>query len=303
MINHSVSPLLSSLSDQVADLIAAILPSTVTISGHTKALSSTGSGSGWVYDSSGHIVTNAHVVKDLVDPLRVKPAGKPQTEGVVVGIDQATDLAVIKINDPGLLTPIEIRKTKPRLGEFCIAIGSPLKLLESASLGIISGLSRQSKHPDGHIIEEMLQTDASVNPGNSGGPLIDSRGMVLGVNTLGMGETVNFAVPAETVLVIVPELIEHGHIKRGSLGISVAASWVSFRDEVREMIEVRSVSTGDSPLRPGDCFLAIDSTPIEKRADIQKALNRASIGRVIEIELLRNGKPCKERVVPELKKE
>jgi S1-C subfamily serine protease len=149
----------------------------------------------------------------------------------------------------------------------------------------------------------MLQTDASVNPGNSGGPLIDSWGMVLGVNTLGMGETVNFAVPAETVLVTVPELIKHGHIKRGSLGISVAASWVSFRNEIREMIEVRSVTADNSPLRPGDCFLAIDSTPIERRADIQKVLNRASIGRMIEIELLRNGKLCKECVVPELKKE
>lgn len=303
MTNQIPALLLSSLSDQVADLIAAVLPSTVTISGDTKALSSTGSGSGWIYDTSGHIVTNAHVVKDLVGPLRVKPAGRPQIEGVVVGVDLATDLAVIRVNDSSLPTPIEIRKTKPRLGEFCIAIGSPLRLRESASLGIISGLSRQSKHPDGQIIEEMLQTDASVNPGNSGGPLIDSRGMLLGVNTLGMGETVNFAVPAETVLMIVPELIEHGHIQRGSLGISVAAAWVSFRDEMREMIEVRSVSSGDSPLRPGDCFLAIDSTPIEKRADIQKALNRASVGRTIEIELLRNGKPCKERVVPELKKE
>jgi putative serine protease PepD len=116
MTSHSLFPLLSSLSDQIADLIAAVLPSTVTISGDTKALSSSGSGSGWIYDSLGHIVTNAHVVKDLVVPLRVKPAGKPQTLGVVVGIDQATDLAVIKINEPGLLTPIEIEKDQAKTG-------------------------------------------------------------------------------------------------------------------------------------------------------------------------------------------
>jgi S1-C subfamily serine protease len=169
-------------------------------------------------------------------------------------------------------------------------------------MGIISGISRQSKHPDGHMIEEMLQTDASVNPGNSGGPLIDSRGFLLGVNTLGMGETVNFAVSADTVLYIVPELIEHGNIERGSLGISVSASWVESGNESREMIQVRSVSSHDSPLRPGDCFVSIDSIVIEKRVDIQRALNRKSVGRSIDVELLRDGKLHKKTVVPELKK-
>lgn len=293
---------LSSLSDQIAGLIELVLPSTVTIHGDNAALSSSGSGSGWIFDEFGHIVTNAHVVKGLASPFKIKPAGRPQVEGVVIGVDEATDLAVVKSKSKLSLNPIKIRTSKPRLGELCIALGSPLGLRESASMGIISGISRQSKHPDGHMIEEMLQTDASVNPGNSGGPLIDSRGFLLGVNTLGMGETVNFAVSADTVLYIVPELIEHGNIERGSLGISVSASWVESGNESREMIQVRSVSSHDSPLRPGDCFVSIDSIVIEKRVDIQRALNRKSVGRSIDVELLRDGKLHKKTVVPELKK-
>lgn len=301
MNSNGMISILSSLSDEISSLIASLLPSTVTIYGDNRSLTSSGSGSGWIYDHLGHIVTNAHVVKDLASPLKVKPAGKPQGNGTVIGIDESTDLAVVKLEVPQASPPIRIRTSQPRLGEFCIALGSPLSLRESASIGIVSGLSRQSRHPDGQIIEEMLQTDASVNPGNSGGPLIDAQGLLLGVNTLGIGETVNFAVPADTVLSIIPELIEFGSVQRGSIGISIAASWLEIDSELREMVQVRSVVSDHSPLKPGDYFLVINSTPIKKRADVQKMLNRQSIGRKIEIELLRDGKVCKECVVPEVK--
>ena len=231
---------LASLSQEISQIVAKSLASTVTVYGESANLSIGGSGSGWVFDKDGHIVTNYHVVKELDNPIKVKPAGKPHLIGKLVGIDPETDLAVLSVPFSDL-PALSLRQDQAILGEICIAIGSPLGLRESASLGIISGLARQSKHPDGYIIEEMLQTDSSVNPGNSGGPLIDVQGQLLGVNTLGMGETVNFAIPAETVALIVPELIEYGNVKRASLGISVAAKWTNVNGRDEELVEVRSI--------------------------------------------------------------
>jgi S1-C subfamily serine protease len=165
-------------------------------------------------------------------------------------------------------------------------------------MGIISGLSRQKKHPDGYIIEEMLQTDASVNPGNSGGPLIDTEGQLLGVNTLGNGETVNFAVPAETVGLIVPELIKFGSIARGSLGISVSAKWTMLDGKEEELIEVQSIRSEEINLMPGDLLLSIDSNQIKRRIDVQRALSRKNIGRRLPIQIMRNGTQIELEVIP-----
>lgn len=290
--------ILASLSNDIALLVSSVLPSTVTISGTALALGSGSSGSGWIFDQCGHIVTNAHVVKDLVNPLKIKPAGKQQVEGEVIGVDQRTDLAVIKCESVTSLPPIKVRASSPRLGEICLAIGSPLNLNESASLGIVSGLSRQSTHPDGHKIEEMIQTDASVNPGNSGGPLVDANGELIGVNTLGMGETVNFAVSSETVLRIIPELIEHGVIRRATIGISIASSWIDEPGGSQEVIQVRSVSDESSPLVPGDYLLTLDSKPIRRRIDIQTILDRRAIGREMRAGILRDGQALDVVLIP-----
>lgn len=292
-MNHS----LISLSQEISQIVAISLASTVTVYGESANLSSGSSGSGWVYDKNGHIVTNYHVVKGLVNPIKVKPAGQPHLNGRLIGVDPATDLAVLSVPLTDL-PALDLRQEPALLGEICIAIGSPLGLRESASLGIISGLSRQSKHPDGFIIEEMLQTDASVNPGNSGGPLVDVKGTLLGVNTLGMGETVNFAIPAETVALIVPELIEHGNVKRASLGISVAAKWTTVNGSSEELVEVKSIREHQIGLKEGDLLLSIDSRKIKRRVDVQRALGRNSIGRRLLVEVLRAGDRVELDVVP-----
>lgn len=279
---------LAALSDILADLVARALPSTVTISGHTANLASGGSGSGWAYGNGGHVVTNMHVIQDLAGPLKVKPAGAPPLTGEVIGHDRETDLAVLHV--PGLNLPsLALRSEPARLGELCMAIGSPLGLRESASLGIISGLSRQSKHPDGFLMEEMLQTDASINPGNSGGPLLDARGQLLGVNTMGAGETVNFAVPAEVVALTVPELIQFGSIKRASIGLTVSSQWTELDGQPRELVQIRSVKQEESPLRSGDFLMRIGSATIRRRLDIKTALNRHCIDRTLRVRVLRDG--------------
>lgn len=288
---------LIALSQEFSQVVAKSLVSTVTVYGDSANLSSGGSGSGWVYDRYGHIVTNYHVVKGLANPIKVKPAGQPHLIGKLIGVDPATDLAVLSVPLTDL-PALNLRQDPAVLGEICIAIGSPLGLRESASLGMISGLSRQSKHPDGFTIEEMLQTDASVNPGNSGGPLIDVQGQLLGVNTLGMGETVNFAIPAETIAFIVPELIEHGNVKRASLGISVAAKWTTVNGSDEELIEVKSIREHQLGLKEGDLLLSIDSRKIRRRVDVQRALGRNSIGRSLAVEVLRSGNKVRLDLVP-----
>ena len=298
MIQMATDSALWALSEQIASLVASVLPSTVTISGASQGLRSSSSGSGGIFDSEGHIVTNAHVVNGLVGSLKIKPAGRPQADGVVVGVDEKTDLAVVKCLSPLLSAPIKVRKSSARLGEICLAIGSHLNLNESASLGIVSGLSRQSTHPDGHKIEEMIQTDASDNPGNSGGPLVDANGGLIGVNTLGMGETVNFAVSSETVLRIITELIEHGVIRRATIGISIASSWIDELGGSQEVIQVRSVSDESSPLVPGDYLLTLDSKPIRRRIDIQTILDRKAIGREMTAGILRDGQALDVVLIP-----
>jgi len=287
---------IASLSDEIVNLIASILPSTVTISGSSSNFSTSGSGSGWVYDDQGHIVTNFHVIDGMVDPIKVKPAGLPQLVGKVIGYDKANDLAVLQVDH---LTgpPLSLRLDPARLGEICIAIGSPLGLQESASLGIVSGVSRQGKGSSGVIIEEMIQTDASVNPGNSGGPLIDSRGKVIGINTMGHGETVNFAVSSEIINDIVPELIAFGESKRASIGVSVAATWHLQNDSLCQVIEVRSVKRAESPLRQGDLIVKVNSTDIKRRIDIRKALYRDTVGKEVSVVVEREGKLLELKVL------
>ena len=280
--------IIASLSDEIANLIASTLPSTVTISGSSSNFSSSGSGSGWVYDDQGHIVTNYHVIDGMVDPIEVKPAGLPQLVGKVIGFDKANDLAVLQVDNlPG--PPLSLRLNPACLGEICIAIGSPLGLQESASLGIVSGISRQGKASSDVIIEEMIQTDASINPGNSGGPLIDSRGKVIGINTMGHGETVNFAVSSEVINDIVPDLITFGETRRASIGVTIATTWHQRNNLLCQMIEVRSVKRTESPLQQGDLIVKVNSTDIKRRIDIRKALYRDTVGKEVDVFVERDG--------------
>ncbi len=287
---------LNTLSDQLVNLIASTLPSTVTISGSSSNFMSGGSGSGWVYDDLGHVVTNHHVIANLVHPIKVRPVGAPDLIGVVIGIDQENDIAVLKVEDLKR-HHLVLRDSQARLGEICIAIGSPLGLQDSASLGIVSGTGRQGKGHDSIIIEEMIQTDASVNPGNSGGPLIDSRGNIIGMNTMGHGETVNFAVSAETLAETVPELITHGEIKRASIGVSIAAKWRQLNGAMIQSIVVCSAKDQKSPLQEGDFILKLNEIQIRRRFDIRKTLDRKSIGKELTAEVERDGKLLHLKIV------
>lgn len=283
-----MSAALQALNNDLTELIRRVLPSTVTIEGYSKDLSQSSQGSGWVY-APDLVVTNHHVIDGMTNPVTISPVGRAGMEGTVIGSDPENDIALIRV--AGLNgNRLELEPERPQLGELCVAIGSPHFYRESASLGIISGLSRQIRQADGIVIEEMIQTDASVNPGNSGGPLVNIHGRVVGMNTLGPAETVNMAVPAETIAALVPELEQHGSILRASIGISIAVLQQYGSDGIRQMISVRKVKDKDqSALQSGDVLLEINGRPISRRVDVIRALSRETVDQHVGVLIERNG--------------
>jgi len=279
---------LMALNGELTALIKGILPSTVTINGFSKDLSEGSQGSGWIY-AANLVVTNHHVIDGMVDPITVRPVGRGPLTGSVIGIDPGNDIALLRVD--GLQgIPLLLEELTPQLGELCVAIGTPHSYRESASLGIISGLSRQIRNSDGSVIEEMIQTDASVNPGNSGGPLVNIHGRVLGINTMGPAETVNMAVPAETIAHVVPELLEHGAVLRSSIGISIAVMQLEGENGIRQIVTVRKIKEpANHALESGDVLLEINGNPVRRRIDVIRALSRDTIGKIIPVVIERDG--------------
>ena len=186
-----------------------------------------GGGSGFVVDEAGHIVTNQHVVEGA-EEISVRFADGARREAEVVGQDPSTDVALIKVDAPQeALEPLTLGDSNSvGVGEPVIAIGNPLNVGISVTTGIVSGLGRPIKAPNNYTINDAVQTDAAMNPGNSGGPLLDSRGTVIGVNAQiasesGGFEGVGFAVPIDTVKSVVRQLIAEGKVVHGYIGVSM----------------------------------------------------------------------------------
>lgn len=184
-----------------------------------------GTGSGFLYDTEGRIVTNYHVIENA-EELSVTLADGEVYPATIVGVDPSNDLAVIRIEADNLPEPVALGDSDNlRVGQFVVAIGNPFGLERTLTVGVISSLGRVIKSPDGRFIGEAIQTDAAINPGNSGGPLLDTHGRVVGVNTAirsttGTNSGIGFAVPVNTVKRIVPRLIEEGIYHYPYLGIT-----------------------------------------------------------------------------------
>jgi S1-C subfamily serine protease len=212
------------LEGRVTQIYGAVSGAVVNITNRSvdydffmRAIPEEGTGSGFVYDTDGHIITNYHVVEDA-DELLVTLADGRNFPAEIVGSDPSTDLAVIRIQTVDLPHPIPLGGDSAlRVGQFVIAIGNPFGLERTMTMGVISSLGRVIESPDGRFIGEAIQTDAAINPGNSGGPLLDLTGRVIGVNSQiisvsGGSAGVGFAVPVGSVQRVVPQLIARGHI-------------------------------------------------------------------------------------------
>ncbi len=264
-----------------------------------------GSGTGFVIDENGTIVTNAHVVGES-DTATVRFGdSRSAIPARVLGSDPSTDLAVLRV-DPsraGTLRPLALADSDAvRVGDDVVAIGHPFGLDRTATAGIVSGLGREIESPNGFSIDEVIQTDAAINPGNSGGPLVDTRGRVVGVNsqiaTAGASGNVGvgFAVPANTVREVVPRLERGETIERPYLGVTTAAG--------ASGVEVQGVAPGgpaaDSGLRTGDRVVGIDGQAVSEPGDVTDALDGHEPGDTVTVEVERDGR--RERIDVELGK-
>ena len=248
-------------------------------------------GSGFVYDDAGHIVTNQHVV-DGAESISVKFWNGKTYKATVVGEDASTDLAVLKVDAPSsLLHPLTLAdSSKVAVGDGVVAIGSPFGLEETVTSGIVSGLHRSMSAPNDFAINDSIQTDAAINHGNSGGPLLNLQGRVIGVNAQiesdsGGNDGVGFAIPSNTVRSIVTQLISSGNVRHAYLGASVqtAANGV-------ELAQVRNGTPADKAgLRAGDVVTALDGKRVSTAAQLQAAIDAHRPGDRVKLTYRRNG--------------
>jgi len=269
-----------------------------------------GSGSGVIVDSDGYIVTNAHVVRGA-QRLRVElpipatgrsilAASSRSVTGKIVGIDLETDLAVLKIDERNLPTVPFADSDDLKTGQVVLALGNPFGLHNSVSLGVVSAVARQLELDSPMIY---LQTDASINPGSSGGPLVDLRGRLVGINTLIFSQTggndgVGFAAPSNIVRTVYEQIRKTGHVRRGELGIRpqtvtpVLASGLGLnRSSGVVLADVVPGSPADQAgLRVGDVVISLDGKPMENGRQFQIGLYRHVVGDVVSLEIWREGK-------------
>lgn len=261
-------------------------------------------GSGVVIDEGGYIVTNYHVIEDA-DEIIVEGVEETEHTAELVGEDPSTDLAVLKVDSNVPLPPVNFGDSdEVEPGQLAVAIGNPLgrEFARSVTVGVVSGVRASMYGQDAHQrVFQLIQTDASINPGNSGGALLNSNGELVGINTLKFAsaevEGMGFAIPSNTVLRIVEQLVEHGTVQRAWMGVSV----VSVEDALREGVEIAEdsgvylarVVTGSpayqAGLREGDVIVSIDGQPAEEVVDLLAELEMKQPGDMLVVQARRNG--------------
>ncbi len=264
-----------------------------------------GAGSGVVVTSDGYLVTSAHVVSGIEDGSAGFADGR-EFEFEVVGRDGLSDLAVVRIGGTALPQVQLGDADRLRVGQLVVAIGNPLGLAGSVTTGVVSALGRSL--PAGRrVVENVIQTDAALNPGNSGGALVDSRGRMVGVNTAVAGIGLGLAVPVNaTTLSIVATLIRDGRVRRAYLGVVGGGRPLAPRHVASlgqpsgvGVIEVAPGSPAEqADLRPTDTILAVDGTPIASAGDLQRLMVSDAIGRPLLLRVLRGDKVLEVEVVP-----
>jgi putative serine protease PepD len=248
-------------------------------------------GSGWVYDSAGHVVTNEHVV-DGAQSIKVQLWNGKTYSASVVGSDKSTDLAVIKVDAPSSqLHPLQVgRSADVQVGDGVVAIGSPFGLEETVTSGIVSQLHRSISAVNNFVINDSIQTDAAINHGNSGGPLLDARGRVIGVNAQiksdsGGNEGVGFAIPSDTVKAIAQQLISTGKAVHAYLGISIDSNASTAR-----VAGIRpDTPAAKAGLKTGDVITAVDGKTIGSGDDLTRAIDAHKPGDHVTVTYTRGG--------------
>lgn len=300
---------LDNYSDAVAAVVEKVVSSVVHV-GVTREARVTqdrrrsfqvqGGGSGVIITPDGYVITNNHVVGDASFIVVTTGDGHEQ-RAQLVGADPATDLAVVRINATGLSAAEFGDSDALRVGQLVLAIGSPFGFQATVTSGIVSAIGRSLRSESGRLIENIIQTDAALNPGNSGGPLVDSHGRIIGINTaiIAYAQGICFAIPSATAKWVAGLLIKEGKVRRGYLGIAaqlrqlhpaIVHAYHLTSDRAVEVIEVMPQSpAAHAGIRPGDVIIAINGTQVNSLDDIHRLLNRLPLGSRLAASVLRGG--------------
>src|SRR3989442_2889700 len=301
--------LLDAYSEAVAGAVDRVGPAVAHIEVQLAENRRSGSGSGFVFTPDGLLLTNSHVVSKARG-IRVTFADGLSRDADLIGDDPHTDVAVLRIG-ANALPAVQLGVSRSlRVGQLAIAIGNPYGFQHTVTAGVISALGRSLRSTSGRLIDDVLQTDAALNPGNSGGPLVNSKGEVIGINTaiIPMAQGICFATAVDTVKWVALQLLRDGKVRRSYLGLAGANQPLGRRvarhfDLANEAaVRVESVERGGpaekTGLEPGDRILGLNARMVSSIDDLHRALTADLIGSPAEISLLRGTRLLKLRIAP-----
>jgi S1-C subfamily serine protease len=266
-------------------------------------------GSGFIISSDGYIVTNSHVVENA-EEIKVSFSDGRKVSAELKGADPSTDIAVIKTYESGLKSMAFSDSDKLKPGQIAIAIGNPMGLQHSVTAGVISALGRTLRATNGRLIDDVIQTDAALNPGNSGGPLVNSQGLVVGVNTavIASAQGLCFAVSSNLTAYIAGKIILEGKVKRAQIGIAGQAVNLSQRMIAANKLDqpsgvyvsdiVPDGPSNNTALKISDIIIGFQTKPVRSVDDLHKLLTDQTIGKKIQLQVLRLGEKILIPVVP-----
>jgi S1-C subfamily serine protease len=307
----SDADLLDAYSRAVSDAVAAVAPAVAHVRVHrgTTSRGGEGSGSGFLITPDGYLVTNSHVVAGAAE-LDVTLHDGRTAAAAIVGDDPHSDLAILKVAANDLAWSRFGDSARVRVGQVAIAIGSPLGFQHTVTAGIVSALGRSMRAQTGRLLDNVLQTDASLNPGSSGGPLVDARGAVIGVNTavIRAAQGICFAIASSAAERVATAIIRYGRVRRAQLGVGGQTLPLP-RRIVRHFVlpgdsgvRVETVESGSPAERAGllrgDVIVALDGVPVPDIDALQRLLAADTIARPVALLLVRRDRTLKLAVTP-----
>jgi S1-C subfamily serine protease len=292
---------LDAYSDAVIGAVEAVGPAVVSVyvgGAAEAARAQGGAGSGVVVTPDGYLLTNEHVVQ-RVQEARVSFVDGRSVAAVVAGRDPATDLAVLRAQAAALPYAQLAGDLRLRPGQLVVAVGNPFGYESTVSAGVVSALGRSLRSRQGRLIEGIVQHTAALNPGNSGGPLVDARGRVAGINTaiIAAAQGIGFAVPAATAQWVLTEILTQGRVRRAWLGVAardrpldlrlVRALALDTRSAVEILSRERAGPAADTDLRPGDLIVGVDDAPVDGVDALHRALARVPPASLLTLKVVR----------------
>lgn len=307
-VDHEEAEALDAYSRVVVRVAESLRPAVVNLRGG-QGRGAGGSGSGILFTPDGFLLTNHHVVRGM-GKIRVRTHDGRELSGRLVGADPWTDIAIVQAEASELSHAALGDSASTRVGQLVVAIGSPYGFDSTVTAGVVSALGRTLRSITGHLVDNVIQTDAALNPGNSGGPLVDSRGDVIGINTavIAPAQGICFAIPVNMAKHILPQLMQHGRVVRGYLGVHGHDVPVPrptarrFGLDQTTAVEIIAVETGgpadQAGLDESDLLVALGDTPVTSIDSLHKRLMQLPVGQPAEVVIVRGERRIVRYVTP-----